>query len=169
MEKLNFYLVDNNYLEYLRKTEFEKRGASKIPYMEYAVDNKPKFLCGIILKIEDMDYYAPVTSFKEQKKDNFLIKSKNGAIVSSLRFNYMFPIPKELVSIRKIEEETDQKYKSLLSQELRFCIKNQDEIQLLAERTYRRVLMGKDKGLVCNSCDFRYLEEKCRTYIQKVL
>ena len=37
--------------------------------------------------------------------------------------------------------------------------------QKLAKRTYNRVLLGKDIGLVANSCDFRLLEKKYREYI----
>ena len=107
----------------------------------------------------------PVTSYKIKKPDNFLICADNGAVVSSLRFNYMFPIPAAAITRRIIDTEPDVKYKALLSQELRYCIKNQDEIRHLAERTYKRVLLGKDPGLVINSCDFKLLELKCNEWI----
>ena len=55
----------------------------------------------------------------------------------------------------------------MLAQELRYCIKNQETIQKLAERTYKRVLLGKDLGLVANSCDFILLEKKCAQYAEK--
>ena len=109
----------------------------------------------------------PVTSYKQQKPDNFLIKAANGQVVSSLRFNYMFPVPDQLISVRIIADEPDRAYRALLSQELRYCIKNQETIQHLAERTYKRVLLGKDLGLVANSCDFRLLEQAYSSYIQK--
>ena len=41
----------------------------------------------------------------------------------------------------------------------------QEKIQHLAERTYKRVILGKDLGLVINSCDFILLEEECKSYI----
>lgn len=77
----------------------------------------------------------------------------------------MFPVPKALVSERIISEEPDLSYRALLSQELRYCIKNQDTILRLAQRTYKRVLLGKNPGLVVNSCSFSFLEEKCREYM----
>ena len=164
MDKLNFYTADTNYVKYLQKVEQEKRGFSRVPNMVYGEKYKQKFLCGIVLQVNNMDYYVPVTSYKQQKSDNFLIAADNGQIVSSLRFNYMFPIPKELVAVRVIANESDRAYRALLAQELRYCIKNQDTIKHLAERTYKRVLLGKDPGLVANSCDFRLLEQKCREY-----
>jgi protein AbiQ len=164
MDKLNFYTVDLDYVNFLKQAEHDKRGLSRIPNMEYSDKHKPKFLCGIVLQVHNNDYYVPVTSYKQQKPDNFLIKADNGQVVSSLRFNYMFPIPQGLVSVRSIAGEPDRAYRALLSQELRYCIKNQEVIQHLAERTYKRVLLGKDQGLVVNSCDFSLLETKCAEY-----
>ena len=164
MEKLNFYTADFDYVKYLQESEVENRGFSRVPYMEYPNEGKQKFLCGIVLQVNGIDYYVPVTSYKEQKADNFLIMADNGKVVSSLRFNYMFPIPKELVTIHVISKEPDLSYRALLAQELRFCIKNQAVIQRLAERTYKRVLLGKNIGLVVNSCDFRLLEQKCHEF-----
>jgi len=165
MDKLNFYTADANYVLYLQKEEQKERGLSRVPNMVYNEKYMQKFLCGIVLQVNNIDYYVPVTSYKQQKPDNFLIVADNGQIVSSLRFNYMFPIPKGFVTVRVIDDEQDSAYRALLAQELRYCIKNQDTIQKLAERTYKRVLLGKDLGLVANSCDFLLLEQKCVDYI----
>ena len=164
MDKLNFYTADLDYVKYLQNVEKETRGLSRVPNMAYNGKHKQKFLCGVVLQINGIDYYVPVTSYKLQKPDNFLIVADNGQVVSSLRFNYMFPIPKNLVDIRKISTEPDHAYRALLSQELRYCIKNQKTIQRLAERTYKRVLLGKDIGLVVNSCDFTLLEKEYHKY-----
>ena len=166
MDKLNFYTVDLPYVNYLKNTEQEKRGFSRVPNMDYGDQRKPKFLCGVVLQVNSMNYYVPVTSYKQQKPDNFLIKAANGQAVSSLRFNYMFPVPDQLISVRIIADEPDRAYRALLSQELRYCIKNQETIQHLAERTYKRVLLGKNPGLVANSCDFGLLEQAYSSYIQ---
>jgi len=165
MEKLNFYTVNADYVQYLQKAEQEKRGFSRVPNMIYSEKYKQKFLCGIVLHVNDVDYYVPVTSYKQQKPDNFLIVADNRQVVSSLRFNYMFPIPKSLVAVRVIGDEQDRSYRALLAQELRYCIKNQNAIQKFAERTYKRVLLGKDLGLIANSCDFLLLEQKCVEYV----
>ena len=169
MEKLNFYTVDLDYVDLLKSAELSKRGFSRVPNMDYGDQRKPKFLCGIVLQVESTDYYVPVTSFKQQKPDNFLIYSEDGQVVSSLRFNYMFPVPKELLKERRITEEPDRAYRSLLAQELLYCRKNQESIIRLAERTYKRVLLGKNPGLVANSCDFLLLEDVCRSYIRDKL
>ena len=166
MEKLNFYTVDLAYVDLLKDAETKQRGFTRVPNMDYGDKRKPKFLCGIVLKVGDLNYYVPVTSYKQQKPDNFLILAADGQVTSSLRFNYMFPVPKELLQERKITAEPDRAYRSLLAQELLFCRKNQEAILHLAERTYKRVLLGKNPGLVVNSCNFRLLEDVCRSYIE---
>lgn len=164
MQKLNFYTISLDYVSYLKKEEESRRGFSRVPNVDYGDKRKPKFLCGIVLQVNGMDYYVPVSSYKQKKPDNFLIEDRNGRILASLRFNYMFPIPKGLAIERIISKEPDLAYRALLSQELRFCIKNQEQIQKLAARTYRRVILGKDPGLVKNSCDFVFLEEASKKW-----
>ena len=166
MENLNFFTVNLAYVDYLRKAEISTRGFSRVPNMDYGTQRKPKFLCGIVLQVNEKDYYVPVSSFKEQKPDNFLIRAANGKVVSSLRFNYMFPVPRNLVSERPISTEPDRAYRSLLAQELEYCIKHQDDIRKLATRTYKRVLGGYNPGLIANSCDFQLLEKACLNYVE---
>lgn len=105
MDNLNFYIVPNDYVTYLQNTEITKRGFTRVPNMNYGNNRKPKFVCGIILKIKELNYFVPVSSYKQQKPDNFLICDKNGNVVSSLRFNYMFPVPLNIISERRIDTE----------------------------------------------------------------
>ena len=44
MEKLNFYTVDFKYVDFLKTSEKEKRGFSRVPDMQYG-NQKVKFLC----------------------------------------------------------------------------------------------------------------------------
>ena len=159
------YTVDFNYVEFLKCAEEKYRGFTRVPKMDYGKERKPKFLLGVVLQVNNMDYYVPVTSYKLKKPDNFLIEANNGQIVSSLWFNYMFPVPPFAVSLRRIDTEPDRAYRALLAQELRYCLHHEEEIKHLAQRTYKKVILGKDQGLVVNSCHFPLLEEKCREYI----
>ncbi len=76
----------------------------------------------------------------------------------------MFPVPKNYVFPYDFNNLSNGVYKRLVIQEWNFCNSNREHIYALAERTYRRVLLGKNKGLVANSCDFLFLEQKCREY-----
>lgn len=164
MDNLNFYTIPNHYVTYLQGEEIAKRGFTRIPDMNYGKNRKPKFLCGVVLEINNVNYFVPVSSYKQQKPDNFLICDKNGKVVSSLRFNYMFPVPLNIVKERRIDTEQDLKYKALLSQELKYCIDNQEDIRRLASRTHKRVKLGKNQTLINNSCDFTLLEQKSLEY-----
>ena len=164
MNKLRFYMVGNDYVDYLREAETAIRGFSRVPHNDYAQrGRKPKFYCGVVLTVAEKDYYVPVSSYKHQKADNFIIYAENGRAVASLRFNYMFPVPPGLATIMEINQESGS-YKRLLLMELKYCSDNSERIRLLAERTYRRVLGGKNPGLTYNSCDFKLLEKKCEEY-----
>lgn len=162
---LDFYYVDSNYVQFLQQAEIEKRGFSRVPNVNYGPNCKPKFLCGIVFNVNGIPYYVSVSSFQVQKPDNFIICGHNGAPVASLRFNYMFPVPQSLLTLRQISNEPDAAYRSLLAQERRYCIQKQADIQKKAQRTYKRVLLGKDIGLVQNSCDFQLLETKYHEWL----
>ena len=103
MENLDFFVVNSAYAAYLQNAESAVRGFSRVPNMDYGDSRKQKFLCGVVLKINDVDYYVPVTSYKIKKPDNFLICADNGSVVSSLRFNYMFPVPADAITRRIID------------------------------------------------------------------
>ena len=73
MKDLDFYIVPNSYITYLQKAESIKWGFTRVPNMDYGKNHKPKFICGIVLEINDVSYFVPVSSYKFKKPDNFLI------------------------------------------------------------------------------------------------
>lgn len=80
---INFYEVDKNYIKYLQQYE------PKIPNMEYHTNQK--FVCGIVLRINQYNYYAPISSNKKKQRTNILIKDLDGTTLSSIKFSFMFP------------------------------------------------------------------------------
>ena len=122
--KLDFYDVDKNYIEFLQNAEFDARGYTCVPNMEYGNRNQ-KFLCGIVLKVGQFNYYVPVTSYKKQQSENILIKfekDKKNPIKGSLRFNYMIPVPDEFIHVRKINAEPKLERRIFLAKQLRYII-----------------------------------------------
>lgn len=92
MGKLNFYTVDQSFVDELQKIE------PRVPNIEYETHNK--FVCGILFSINEFDYFAPISSFTKQQKTNFVIKNSNGKPVGCVRFSFMFPIPENHRSIK---------------------------------------------------------------------
>ena len=105
MGKLMFYEVSNQYINYLKLFE------SKIPNINY--DKNNKFVCGVVLSVDGFDYFAPISSFSKQQKTNILIKNSNGETISSIRFSFMIPIPKNEIKIKNFSKE-EYKYRSCL-------------------------------------------------------
>ena len=161
---LDFYRIQSNYISFLQEEEKKARGFTRVPNLTNPRYNKDKFMCGIVLEINHINYYVPVSSYKKKKSNNILILRKDGTTLGSLRFNYMIPIPLSEVELIVIKNEKDFKYKSLLSQEFLFVKSNEEKILSKAKSTYKKVLCGKDLGLVFNSCDFKLLEQKCKEW-----
>lgn len=127
MEKLKFYEVDKTYVAYL------KRFDSKIPNISY--DKHDKFICGVLLNINEMNYYAPISSFNRQQRTNILIKNRKGEVTSSIRLSFMFPVPDDQVKVLDFSKE-EGFYKYLLMEENAFCNRHADEIRSKAEYIY---------------------------------
>ena len=162
MSNLYFYEVDKDYLNFLQKSEIEKRGFTKVPNHDY--DSNEKFVCGIVLNINDLNYYAPVSSYSTKQKDNILIIDKKAKVKGSIRFNYMFPVPDFCLSYKDFSKEEDLGYRNLLNIEYDFCLDNEVVIRNKARRTHKKVIKNLSPSLVKNSCDFNLLEQKCKEY-----
>ncbi|MFR4520545.1 MAG: type III toxin-antitoxin system ToxN/AbiQ family toxin [Fusobacterium sp.] len=66
---MKFYLVNEKYLDFLRTSESKiMNGSSK-----YRGD---KFVLGIVLKINSINYYAPISSIKPYQLKNELTLTK---------------------------------------------------------------------------------------------
>jgi len=164
--KLNFFDVDKQYVEFLQNAEFDKRGFSCVPNMEYQ-NREQKFLCGIVLKIDNFNYYVPVTSYKQKQSENVLIRfddDKTNQIKGSLRFNYMIPVPDECIQIRSINSETDPQRRRFLARQLKYIRSIEKKIFNQAQKTYSRVVNGSNMEVKQYACDFKLLEEKCLEY-----
>ncbi len=164
--KLNFFDVDKDYIKYLQNAEFDSRGFTCVPNMEYG-NREQKFLCGIVLQINNFNYYVPVTSYKKKQLDNILIKfedNPDNPIKGSLRFNYMIPVPDSCISVRIIKNEPSNTRRIFLNKQLRYIQSISDKIYKQAERTYRKVKENLYPEMKQYACDFDLLEEKCLEY-----
>lgn len=171
--KLSFYYVDQGYIDYLKEKEIEYRGFTTVPNLNYA--NKTKFVYGVVMQIDELNYFVPVTSYNKSKEDNIVIKVTEHKIiksVGSLRFNYMIPVPVAcLTSVNFKDMSFPEEYKTLLDKEYRYLKKSIGigNIQKQAKKTYQKVLEGTDLQLLKNSCAFQLLEMACREYTEKYL
>lgn len=162
--KIDFYIVNSEYIDFLKQYEIEHRGFTCVPNIVYA--NRDKFVYGAVLEIDRKKYYVPVSSKTRGKEDDILIKDKKNTVKGSLRFAYMIPVPNDCISNLVIDNISDENRKILISKELWFCRRNKDRIEKQAIKTYKRIVGKVNSGLVRNSCDFKLLEEAYIAYCQ---
>ena len=156
MDKLKFYDIDKEYIKYLKSYE------EKIPDIAY--DRRDKFICGVVLNINGMNYFAPVSSFPKQQKTNLLIYNEKGEINGSIRFSFMFPAFDGVVKEKDFSVE-GYSYKRLLMSELDYCNSIIDIILLKATKVYE-IGTSINHPLKENCCDFLVLEKAMLEYVQ---
>ncbi|MCC8097151.1 MAG: type III toxin-antitoxin system ToxN/AbiQ family toxin [Eubacterium sp.] len=159
MDNIKFYEVSEEYVDYLSPYAphlFRNRQVTQ--------QNSRKYI-GIVFHIGGMDYFAPLSSFKEKhskmKESLDFIKVKNYAVIN---LNNMFPVPQGCFYYIDISKERNQKYKSLLMAEYRFIKSIQAKIRKNAASLYNLKIKGKVSALTKRCNDFLLLEELCRKY-----
>lgn len=157
---IELYNIDNNYINYL---------SPHAPHLFHnkkpGQQNERKFI-GIILQVNGLDYFAPLSSFKpkHQKMPEMMdfIKVKNYAVIN---LNNMFPVPKTECTFVDIQQETDLQYKALLRAEYRYIKSIQDKIRKNASTIYNhKISNGNSTGLAKRCNDFLLLEKLCKEY-----
>ena len=165
--RFSFYIVDSGYCDFLRKFD------SRIPHTAELKSTRP--FIGIVFTLSDFNYYAPLTSPKPKhitmKNQIDFLKINNG-IWGAINFNNMIPIPSdkvEKVNMQISQSDTEEiiAYKQLLRNQLSWCNTHIDVIIRRVRKLYELILSGHARPTLANRCcDFKLLEEKCKTYQQ---
>lgn len=160
MDNIKLYEIDNAYVSYL------------LPFAPHLFKNKKpgqqnerKYI-GVVLSINGMDYFAPLSSFKPKHvkmKDGLdFIKIKNYAVIN---LNNMFPVPRGVYHYVNIASIQDPQYKALLQAEYRFIKSVQDRIRKNASNLYAHKLQYGDETALAKRCNnFLALEKACQEY-----
>lgn len=169
--KLKWYVVDNQYVGYLKSFD------DKVENINYNERLKPYI--GIVITINKIDYYVPITSVKEKhykmNEDMDFIKiMENDRILGVLNLNNMIPIDKanvKLLDYKEIDKYRNFKndkekslYISLLSFELDLINDKIDKIKSNAVKLYNEKSSRPNSKISKRCCDFKLLEEKCKEY-----
>lgn len=156
---LKFYAIDENYVKYLQSIDIQ------VPNIHYNSNNK--FVCGIVFKINDINFYAPISHTIKRYQTSMLIYSKHRP-VSSIRFSFMIPAYNEVLTELKFSEisKRDQQYADLLRAEYNYCKNHQAEIYAKAQSVYN-IGCNKNHRLNYTCCDFQKLEKEYLKYTNK--
>ena len=143
-DKLYFITLTSNYLKYLGIYENKVSLKSNRPFI------------GIVFKVNNKEYFAPLSSPKEKHKgmktniDFFKIDKGNLGIIN---FNNMIPVINNDICRNKLDLEMlskslntdDIKYFRLLKNQLEYCEKNKNIILAKAEKIYNIFTKNLDK------------------------
>jgi len=156
---MKFYDIDEAYIDYLKTID------RQVPDIKYTSNNK--FVCGVVLDINSIMYYAPISHLTKKQQTNLQILNK-GKAIATIRFSFMFPAPAP-ASVLHIKDfakiaKTDQAYADLLAAEYKWCDGNKEDIYKKAASVYK---IGCNKNHVLNytCCDFNLLEQKYSNYL----
>ena len=156
---LKFYDIEENYVRFLQSID------NQIPNIHYSTNNK--FVCGVVLDINGIDYYAPISHTTRKYQTSLLIY--NGATpISSIRFSFMFPANNKVLTELNFSEisKRDKKYADLLRTEYNYCKNNRAAIYKKAQSVYK-IGCNKNHKLNYTCCDFQTLEKEYVKYISK--
>lgn len=170
---MKLYEVTDRYINYLRK--FDKK----------VYDNKEnnrkvmrKYL-GIVLKINGLNYYIPMSSPKNSDYINKEIRKSIIPIIriisneekdnipvlkGTLRISNMIPVPDSELILYEPKNEKNKNYKILVEKELEFIGKHEDMIKKYANILYKQKVNKYNVSYIKNVVDFKLLEEKCIKY-----
>ena len=156
---LKFYDVDNDYVKFLQLHD------RQVPNISYAGNNK--FLCGVVLSVNGVDYYAPVSSNTTIYRTSYPIKDSKGAVIATIRFCFMFPAPMSALTVKDFKQlrKTDRLYADLLQKEWNDCRDNAGSIINKALSVYK-IGCNKEHKFNYTCCDFKLLESVFDGYIK---
>lgn len=159
-ETLKFYIVNEDYIEYLSKFD---------NHVSWNKEQRRPYV-GIVLKVENYLYFAPLYSYKvgyDKYKDNpsfIRIEDRKGKNVSIIRFAEMIPVPETAIQLLDFNSRGD-KYRDLLQAENDFINDNKNVIYAKAKKIYRNVVHAKIPFFMDISCNFKLLEEQLKKYM----
>ncbi|MBQ9142695.1 MAG: type III toxin-antitoxin system ToxN/AbiQ family toxin [Lachnospiraceae bacterium] len=173
MKKLELYEVSEKYISYLRTFD------------NYVLSSKDgnrthtrKYL-GVVLQINDYNYYVPLSSPKHTDyqlingkpkirksvipiiRITSLSSSGEEELKGTLKFSNMIPVPNSELTIYDVENELDKKYKALIQKELLFIRKNRERIIKNAITIYNQKTQKLPNiTYLDNTVNFILLEQK---------
>lgn len=164
MDTIELYEIDSDYIKYLSSFEqhlFRNKKVTQVFTRKYI---------GIVLKINEFDYFAPLSSYKEKHKR--LCETKDFIKVgtfSVINLNNMFPAPINLCKKVIIADLKDIHYRNLVRSEYRIIRQKTQLILQNAKAVYEHKMINDGKSKLSQRCNnFKLLEEKCKLYAKKI-
>lgn len=165
---MRIYSVKDKYINHLYKDEPNNKVMFNKP------EKHPRPYVGVVLNINEYNYFVPMSSAKEDRgrnlnrRVNTTIKDGD-VILANLKFNNMIPVPKSQLSELDIKEMLikEPQYGRLLEKERQFIKENVDDVQKKAQSVYTKVV-DKKLPFFKNLCiDFKEMEKSHDCFVEQ--
>lgn len=166
---MKFYYVDSDYIHYLQKID------AKNVQNNYENTPNQKPYIGIVLRVNNKTYFAPLSSDKNLKYKNiknsnptvFKLITNNDNYLGVIKLNNMIPVNETELHQMTSESiaEKEIKYRKLLNTQRRVINHNEEKIQKKAELLYKLVVKDKNSFYANISAKFIELEKACEDYL----
>ena len=171
---MRWYVADKDFVNYLHSID------EKVEQIEYKDSFKPYF--GIIMNINNYNYYLPVSSPKPWKhskmsnsKDFLKINDpETGELIAVLNINNMIPIPLQYITMldyndvakyKKFNNDSEKtNYINLLRKELKVIRSMSKKIKENAIYLYEHYKVFPNDRISSRCCNFIKLEESIKSY-----
>lgn len=156
---MKLYTIEDEYVQYLSKYD------KLIAYNK----GKTRPYVGIVFKINEIQYFAPLYSPKPQHsryKENPSFMRIQGGKLGIIRFSTMIPVPNECIKLLDVNSQ-EEKYRMLLNQQIIFINANEEKILKKAKSIYKSVTYHTNSFLEKISCDFNLLERIYKNFKNK--
>lgn len=165
---MRLYSISDDYIEYLRKV-FPRVYSNKIANRTHT----RKYL-GVVFKLNDFNYYIPLSSPKDAhdyiilngkkviRKDSIIVIRMvvKGTLKGTLQIGTMIPVPDKALIQYNLQDEQDISYKELVQDEIIFIRKNANRIIKTAKLLYSKKTKSTHKNPVIDKVlDFKSIEE----------
>lgn len=168
---MDWFIIDKDYVQYLKNFDV------RVGDVDYG--KRLKLYIGILLKVNNVNYYVPVSSPKPKhdKMSNQvdfykIVDFNTGKLYAVINLNNMIPVPDSCVTkllYNKIEEYREfksdrekQNYVFLLQKEKAIidALENNGILSKMASKLYDKCQRNPNSKLASRCCDFKMLEEK---------
>ncbi|WP_237982717.1 type III toxin-antitoxin system ToxN/AbiQ family toxin [Bacillus thuringiensis] len=170
VKQLDFFRATDKYITFLQNIE------SKI--MDNRHDGKLRTYLGVLITIGVHQYFAPLTSYKEDKHGHIKNSDQSCVIIygkdreedddkkiALLNINNMFP--SIITEMTKVDfDKESEKNKAFLEKEYRFIVSNQDKIIKKAQKLHKLITEKNIPALKNKCCDFKKLEQEYIKFAQ---
>ncbi len=151
---MKLFYIDNEYIKFLRQYE------SKILYNIKEGSSHKRIYTGIVFKIHNITYFAPLSSPKPNKPIlKKVIYNIAGGKLGHILLNNMIPCNQNNIMMIDFKLISDIKYRRLLENQYKNISSNSAEILKKAHTIYKNVVINKIPVFIKSCCNFKLLEE----------